>query len=99
MLQAPDGPIDLSNFVEDEWDIFCKKMATPGEWANHVVAVATVHMLRIPLRIFMSSPTAETSGQESVFITFDDKQNYDPKKVILLGHRYENHYQSLEPQY
>ncbi|XP_072051075.1 uncharacterized protein [Amphiura filiformis] len=98
VLQELDGDVDLGAYVKDcDWELFCKNMSKRGEWANHVVAVCTAHMLQIPIFIIMSSPSS--SSDNNIFPIKGGRNAAHRKRndSILLGHRWENHYQSLEP--
>ncbi|XP_072051078.1 uncharacterized protein [Amphiura filiformis] len=98
VLKELDGDVDLAAHVHDcDWGRFCESMSKCGEWANHVVAVCAAHMLQIPIIIIMSSPSGSC---DSNILTIKGGPNAAHRQVedsILLGHRWENHYQSLEP--
>ena len=68
-------------------------MAKRGAWADHVVVINMAKMLEHDIMIVTSSPS--TSGNDClVWVTGDRSGKKEP---LLLGHLWENHYQSLQP--
>ncbi|XP_072047907.1 uncharacterized protein [Amphiura filiformis] len=89
-LQGPDGIIDFTNLFTD-WNGYCDTMSKDGEWADHVVIVATAHMLQKDLIIVTSSP--QSKGNAVCKIRCGVESHGEP---LRLGHVWEWHYQSLK---
>ncbi|XP_072019683.1 uncharacterized protein [Amphiura filiformis] len=98
VLKELDGDVDLAAHVRDcDWEHFCENISKSGEWANHVVAVCTAHMLQISIIIIMSSPSGSCDTNMLPIKGGRNVAHRQMEDSILLGHRWENHYQSLEP--
>ena len=68
-------------------------MAKSGTWADHVVVINMAKMLQRDIMIVTSSPS--TSGNDClVWVPGDRSGKNEP---LILGHMWENHYQSLQP--
>ena len=68
-------------------------MAKSGTWADHVVVINMAKMLQRDIRIVTSSPS--TSGNDCLVWVPGDRSGKNAP--LLLGHMWENHYQSLQP--
>ncbi|CAG2217969.1 unnamed protein product [Mytilus edulis] len=69
-------------------------MLQNGEYADHVVVIGMSRMLQRDIVIVTSAPS--TNNEDSVlWVTGCDGFSGNP---ILLGHIFENHYQSLQPK-
>ena len=68
-------------------------MAKRGTWADHVVVIAMARMLEHDIVIVTSSPSS--SENDCLRWVIGDKGI--KKDPLLLGHLWENHYQSLRP--
>ncbi len=67
-------------------------MQQDGEWADHVILVATAHLLRRDIMVVTSSP--QSQGDQMVcWIRCAASFTGQP---IMLGHLWEWHYQSLQ---
>lgn len=69
-------------------------MSQDGVYADHVVVMGIAHMLERDIMIVTSSPG---SGPEEVITWITGKKEFCGEP-ILIGHFWENHYQSLEPK-
>ena len=68
-------------------------MAKSGTWADHVVVINMAKMLQRDIMVVTSSP--RSSGNDClVWVPGDRSGKNEP---LLLGHMWENHYQSLQP--
>ena len=92
-FQGPEGSVSLENFTDTTIKGYCEKMAKPGTWADHVVVITMARMLEHNIVIVTSSPS--TSSEECLTWVIWDRT--DKKPLLLLGHLWENHYQSLKP--
>ncbi len=92
--QSPEGEVDLTEFITgyDDWESYTSAIAKTGVFADHVAVIGMAHMLQSDILIIPSSPA---SGPDD-FIWITGLPNYS-ESPILLGHSWENHYQSLEP--
>ena len=70
-------------------------MSQQGEWADHVIVMYTAAYLQRDILIITSSPNTDPDDN-ILWITGEkfQKEKHDP---LLLGHIWENHYQSLRP--
>lgn len=92
ILQREDGLIYLKNFVNGrDLDSYLDKMSRRGEWADHVIVIAMAAYLQTEILVITSS-TNEFDGN-MIWIS-GGNANQD---VVLLGHIFETHYQSLRP--
>ena len=78
--------------MEESLEEYCDKMARSGEYADHVIVLAMARMLNKDIVIVTSAPSTEREDC-IVWISGSDRFTGDP---FLLGHIYENHYQSLQ---
>ena len=69
-------------------------MSKDGTWADHVVVIAMARMLQHDIVIVTSSPAA-TADDSITWVQGTPNFVGDP---LLLGHVWENHYQSLTPK-
>lgn len=69
-------------------------MSKDGTFADHVVVIAMARMLKHDILIVTSSPSANI--KES--LTWVIGENHFKGNPMLLGHVWENHYQSLQPK-
>ncbi|XP_072039985.1 uncharacterized protein [Amphiura filiformis] len=90
-IQGPEGPVDFTKLYPD-WSGYCDKMAQDGEWCDHVVLVATAHLLRRNIMVVTSSPQSQ-SDQTVCWIRSGASFSGNP---IMVGHLWEWHYQSLQ---
>lgn len=79
--------------MEGSWDEYLKKMERDGEYADHVIIQFTAKYLQREILIVTSSPGSKNANRENVIINEEDGRNGCP---LLLGHVYENHYESLQ---
>lgn len=75
------------------WDDYLKKMERDGEYADHVIIQFTAKYLQREILIVTSSPGSKNANRENVIINEEDGRKGCP---LLLGHVYENHYESLQ---
>ena len=68
-------------------------MAKRGTWADHVVVINMAKMLQRDIMIVTSSPSS--SGNDCLLWVPGDRSGKNEQ--LLLGHMWENHYQSLQP--
>ena len=68
-------------------------MCKDKEWADHIVVIATAHLLQRDIVIVTSSPQGRDSAEPFIRISSDVNQSSEP---LLLGHVWESHYQSLQ---
>ena len=68
-------------------------MAKKGTWADNIVIVNMAKMLGHDIMIVTSSPS--TSGNDCLVWVSGDRTGKNAP--LLLGHLWENHYQSLQP--
>ncbi|XP_052097435.1 uncharacterized protein LOC127732440 [Mytilus californianus] len=93
-FEGSQGIVLLENFVEDNFPDYCDRMLQNGEYADHVVVIGMSRMLQRDIVIVTSAPS--TNNEDSVlWVTGCDGFSGNP---ILLGHIFENHYQSLQPK-
>ena len=85
--------MSLDNFIERTLEDYCNNMAKRGTWADHVVVTNMARMLERDIMIVTSSPS--TSGNDCLVWVPGDRSG--KKEPLLLGHMWENHYQSLQP--
>ncbi|XP_072041405.1 uncharacterized protein [Amphiura filiformis] len=90
-VQGPDGTIDFTQLYPD-WNGYCDEMAQNGNWADHVVLVATAHHLRRDIMVVMSSP----QSQDDQTVCRIGSGSHFGGNPIMLGHLWELHYQSLQ---
>ena len=67
-------------------------MSKDKEWADHIVVIATAHLLQRDIVIVTSSPQGRDIAEPFIRISCDVTQSREP---LLLGHVWESHYQSL----
>ena len=92
-ISQVDGvEISMDDFLTDTFDNWSKKMKRDGEFADHIVVQATARKLKTDIRIVTSSPE---SNRENCIVYIIGENNFSGIP-ILLGHYWENHYQSLE---
>ena len=68
-------------------------MARNGEWADHIVIIATAYLLQRDIVIVTSSPQGMGSAEPFIRISCRSEVSREP---LLLGHVWESHYQSLQ---
>ena len=90
--QGQEGVIDFKAIYPD-WEAYCASMAKDGEWADHVVIIATAHLLQRDIIIVTSSPQGADSPEPFIRISCNIDSSNQP---LLLGHIWESHYQSLQ---
>jgi hypothetical protein len=90
--QVDGEEIDMDDFLTDTFDSWSNKMKGDGEFADHIVVQATARKLRTDILIVTSSPE---SNPENCIVYIIGENNFSGIP-ILLGHYWENHYQSLE---
>ena len=93
IFQGQAGTVSLESFIEGTMVDYCKKMARRGTWADNVVIINMAKMLEHDILIVTSSPN--TSGNDCLLWVSGDRTG--KKAPLLLGHLWENHYQSLQP--
>ena len=91
--QADGTEVNINDFLTDTFDNWSKKMKVDGEFADHIAVQATALMLRRDILIVTSSPE---SNHENCIVYIIGEDNFSGIP-ILLGHHWENHYQSLAP--
>lgn len=91
--QGLDEHVQFENFVEGNFDDYLDNMSRDGEWGDHVIVVGLSQMLHRNIAIITSSP--ETVQEDSMTLVMGDISY--KSKPLLLGHYWENHYQSLKP--
>lgn len=69
-------------------------MSKKGEWADHVVVLGMSAVLKCNIIIITSSPN--THPDDNIIWINCNNASAD---LLLLGHIWENHYQSLRPFY
>ncbi|XP_063411137.1 uncharacterized protein LOC134694073 [Mytilus trossulus] len=93
-LEQEDGHIHWNNFVEnDDVKAYLTRMSKKGEWADHVVVLGMSAVLKCNIIIITSSPN--THPDDNIIWINCNNASAD----LLLGHIWENHYQSLRPFY
>ena len=92
-FQGQAGTVSLESFIEGTIVDYCNKMARRGTWADNVVIINMAKMLEHDILIVTSSPN--TSGNDCLLWVSGDRTG--KKAPLLLGHLWENHYQSLQP--
>ena len=90
--QGQHGTIDFKA-IKPDWEDYCNSMAKSGEWADHIVIIATAHLLQRDIVIVTSSPQGMDSAEPFIRISCKSELFREP---ILLGHVWESHYQSLQ---
>ena len=90
--QVDGKEVDIDYFLTDTFDSWSKKMKGDGEFADHIVVQATARKLKTDIIIVISSPE---SNYEHCIVYIIGENIYSGIP-ILLGHYWENHYQSLE---
>ena len=63
-----------------------------GEWADHVMVLAMAAYLKTEILVITSSPDAKLDNS-MIWISSGNSSN----DIFILGHIFENHYQSLKP--
>lgn len=93
-FQGPNGCISLANFMEGTLEDYTKQISQDAVWADHVALLAMAKMLERDILIVTSSPDG---GPDDTITWITGKSDFkgDP---ILLGHLWENHYESLKPK-
>ena len=71
---------------------YLSRMCRKGEWADHVIIIGMSAFLKCNIVIVTSSPNSHPDDNV-IWITCQNATD----DVILLGHIWENHYQSLRP--
>ena len=92
-FQGQAGTVSLESFIEGTIVDYCNTMARRGTWADNVVIINMAKMLEHDILIVTSSPN--TSGNDCLLWVSGDRTG--KKAPLLLGHLWENHYQSLQP--
>ena len=92
-FQGKAGKVSLESFIEGTIVDYCNTMARRGTWADNVVIINMAKMLEHDILIVTSSPN--TSGNDCLLWVSGDRTG--KKAPLLLGHLWENHYQSLQP--
>lgn len=83
----------MKDFVEGgSLDQYLDRMSQPGEWADHVIVMYMAAFLQRDILVITSSPN--TDPDDNILWITSGKGKNDP---LLLGHIWENHYQSLRP--
>ena len=90
--QGQDGTIDFKA-IKPDWEEYCNTMAKNGEWADHIVIIATAHFLQRDIVIVTSSPQGMGSAEPFIRISCRSELFREP---LVLGHVWESHYQSLQ---
>jgi len=85
---------NLKNFVDEDWEKYCDKMAKSGTWGDHVTLIAMVEILNVGIRI-ISSVVGDQFMTEIDPSTKSGDNSLGRDKVLFLGHRSEFHYVSL----
>ena len=86
--------INIESFISGSFDKWCEEMKKDGIWADHITMMALSKMLKTDLLIVTSSPQSNFANS-TIWICGEKNYSGSP---ILLGHYWENHYQSLEPK-
>ena len=87
-----EGVDDKEEVDKDNlWKNHLEKMKNPKEWADNVELKFMHRMLKRTIVVVMSS------GEDDRELTIEGHDQGDRRQQILLGHRHENHYVSLEP--
>ena len=68
-------------------------MSKNGEWADHIVIIATAHLMQRDIIIVTSSPQGMDTTEPFITISCRSELSREP---LLLGHVWESHYQSLQ---
>ncbi|KAJ8307375.1 hypothetical protein KUTeg_015459 [Tegillarca granosa] len=84
---------DVEECVEGSLDDYLLRMERDGEFADHVIIEFTAKYLQREILIVTSSPQSKNAKRENIIINTEDAKN---GCQLLLGHVYENHYESLE---
>ena len=85
--------MDLREFVPGRnWSAYLDHLSHNGTFADHPAILATAHMLQVDIAIITSSE-ASTDESSMTWVVGKDHFSAEP---LLLGHIWENHYQSLD---
>ena len=82
----------MDNFLTDTFDNWSNKMRREEEFADHIAIQATARKLKTDIIIVTSF---SESNHENRIVYIMGENNF-PGIPILLGHYWENHYQSLK---
>jgi hypothetical protein len=90
--QGGDGSLDeLQHFVVDEsWEAYCDRMSQRGQWGDNLTLLALANELNCCIVIVSSS-----EGDESCIQRIQPRNGVS-ETSLLLCHRVEYHYDSLE---
>lgn len=92
ILQGVDGNVNIEHFIDDStFDEWASNMKHNGVFADHVAVLGMARMLETNILIVTSNPHANSENCMTYIV---GKMDYN-KIPILLGHVWENHYQSL----
>ncbi|XP_069118096.1 uncharacterized protein [Argopecten irradians] len=88
-LMSPNGKkFKLSEYVDSDYEIYCKNLASNVWFADHVVVFAMAYMLQ--MRIYIITPSTQPNNA----IVCTPGQNED-KGTLYMGHFWKSHYISL----
>ena len=76
-----------------DWDVYLTRIATVGEWADHLVVIAVANVTGRDIWIWSS----HNDSPIVVEATTPGVQVEGELEPILLGHISEIHYESLNP--
>ena len=89
--QGGDGSLDeLQHFVAESWEAYCDRMSQRGQWGDNLTLLALANELNCSIVIVSSS-----EGDESCIQRIQPRHGVG-ETSLLLCHRVEYHYDSLE---
>nr|XP_022299646.1 calponin homology domain-containing protein DDB_G0272472-like isoform X41 [Crassostrea virginica] len=92
-LKRSDGDVNLQDFVDGgDLSEYLERMSKQGEWADHVIVMCMALFLQRDILVITSSPSAHPDN--NLLWIHGGRGQSNP---LLLGHVWENHYQSLRP--
>ena len=86
------------------WHEYLEKMAYPvyvdntiiWEYGDHQVLIAAAHYLQRHILVVTSCPQGGVEGNLLMITPGTERRSEPPKHVIMLGHHFEDRYESLK---
>ena len=92
LFKGNDGPVNIEQFIPGTFQNWCNEMKKNGVFADHLIVLGMAQLLQTDIMIVTSSPRG---GLEHNITWITGKKDFSGLP-LLLGHYWENHYQSLE---
>ena len=88
--------LNLPEFLgsEERWQAYLQRMENTSEFGDHIMLVGAAAYLGRPIIIIGSSPQGNVDSNITMVTCLPQDMHWP---ALVLGHRFEDHYESLVP--